>query len=42
MSEEMKVDPVRAKALVSALQSVSERVTKAAGGRNVGFFQYVM
>jgi hypothetical protein len=33
--EEMKVDPARAKSLVSALQSVSERVAKAAGGRNV-------
>jgi hypothetical protein len=38
MSEEMKVDPARAKALVSALQSVSERVAKAAGGRNVSRF----
>lgn len=34
---DMKVDPTRAKALVSALQSVSERIAKAAGGRNVRF-----
>lgn len=31
----MKVDPARAKTLVSAFQSVSERVAKAANGRNV-------
>jgi hypothetical protein len=34
---DMKVDPTRAKALVSALQSVSERVAKAGGGRSVRF-----
>lgn len=33
----MKVDPVRAKSLVSALQAVAERVTKASNGRNVSF-----
>lgn len=32
----MKVDATRAKALVSQLQAVSERVAKAASGRNVG------
>lgn len=36
--ERMKVDPARAKALVSALQSVSERVAKAANGRAVSSF----
>ena len=35
MSEEMKVDPSRAKALVEALQEVSAKVTAAAGNRNV-------
>ena len=35
---DMKIDPTRAKALVSALQSVSERVAKAGGGgRSVSF-----
>jgi len=37
MSEEMKVDPIRAKALVEALQGVSTKVTAAAAGRNVSF-----
>ncbi|KAN0106707.1 hypothetical protein V8E51_009583 [Hyaloscypha variabilis] len=32
---DMKIDPSRAKALSAALQSVSERVGKVAGGRNV-------
>ncbi|KAK1672475.1 YggS family pyridoxal phosphate enzyme [Colletotrichum godetiae] len=32
---EMKIDPSRAKALVSQLQSVQERVTAVAAGRNV-------
>lgn len=31
----MHIDPARAKALTSALQSVSELVTKAANGKNV-------
>ena len=37
MSEEpeMRIDPARAKALVSQLQGVSERVAAAAKGRNV-------
>ncbi|EPE33164.1 PLP-binding barrel [Glarea lozoyensis ATCC 20868] len=35
MSDEMKVDPTRAKDLVGALQSVSQRIAKSAGGRNV-------
>jgi len=35
MSDEMKVDPTRAKALVEALQEVSAKVNAAAGGRNV-------
>ncbi|ROV92037.1 hypothetical protein VMCG_09546 [Cytospora schulzeri] len=36
MSEvEMKVDPVRAKALISQLQEVQQKVTAAAKGRNV-------
>ena len=34
---DMKADPIRAKALVSALESVSERVAKSARGRNVRF-----
>ncbi|RDW85890.1 hypothetical protein BP5796_04215 [Coleophoma crateriformis] len=33
--DEMRVDPARAKTLVSQLQAVSERVTKAASGRSV-------
>ena len=37
MSEEMKVDPIRAKALVEALQEVSAKATAAAAGRNVRF-----
>jgi hypothetical protein len=32
---DMKIDPSRAKALSAALQSVSERVGRVAGGRNV-------
>ncbi|KAK6225822.1 YggS family pyridoxal phosphate enzyme [Colletotrichum tabaci] len=32
---EMKIDPARAKALISQLQSVQERVAAAASGRNV-------
>ena len=32
---EMKIDPIRAKHLVSNLQHISERVTKASKGRNV-------
>ncbi len=32
---DMKIDPSRAKALSAALQSVSERVGKVAGGKNV-------
>lgn len=32
---DMKIDPARAKNLVSQFQSVSERVTAAAKGRNV-------
>jgi hypothetical protein len=32
---EMKIDPARAKALVSQLQSVSERLAAVAKGRNV-------
>jgi hypothetical protein len=38
MSEEnndMRIDAARAKALASNLQSISERVIKAANGRNV-------
>lgn len=37
MSEEaeMRIDPARAKTLVSQLQGVSERVATAANGRNV-------
>jgi hypothetical protein len=35
---DMKIDPARAKALSSALQSVSERIGKVARGRNVRFF----
>lgn len=37
MSEEaeMKIDPARAKTLVTQLQGVSERVAAAAKGRNV-------
>lgn len=34
---EMKIDPARAKALVSQLQAVQERVTAVAAGRNVSF-----
>jgi hypothetical protein len=37
MSETIKVDEMRAKSLVSALQSVRERVGKVAGGRDVCF-----
>jgi hypothetical protein len=32
---EMKIDPARAKTLVANLQQISERVAKAANGRNV-------
>ena len=35
MSDEMKIDPSRATGLVEALQGVSQRVAKSAGGRNV-------
>lgn len=35
MSDEIKIDDMRAKTLVSALQAVQARVTKAAGGRKV-------
>ena len=40
MSEEkteMKVDPIRAKALVEALGEVAAKVKSAAGGRDVCF-----
>lgn len=33
--EEMKIDPSRAKSLVSQLGSVKERIASAANGRNV-------
>jgi len=33
--DEMKIDPARAKVLVSNLQHISERVANAAKGRNV-------
>ena len=33
----MKIDPARAKSLVSALHAVRERVAKAANGRNVSY-----
>lgn len=35
---EMKVDAVRAKALVSQLQEVQHRIASVAKGRNVSFF----
>jgi PLP dependent protein len=34
-NSEMRIDPTRAKALVSNIQSISERVAKVANGRNV-------
>ena len=35
MSEEMKVDPARAQALVSQLNSVKEKIAGVAAGRQV-------
>jgi hypothetical protein len=42
MSNEMKIDPTRAKDLVGALQSVSQRIAKSAGGRNVSHMTYFL
>lgn len=36
----MRYDPARAKALVDAFTTVSERVAKVAGGRNVGLLSF--
>lgn len=36
-SEEMKIDPARASALVSQIQGVSERIAAVAKGRSVSF-----
>lgn len=35
---EMKIDPARAKELVSQLQAVSDRIAAVANGRAVGHF----